>query len=66
MPEIMIRCPTFGTAVQTGLRTETIVLDFLEDLSIPMRCPACMKLHKWQRKDAWVDTGNGQDHSPPR
>jgi hypothetical protein len=44
MSEIMICCPTFGT--------ETIVPDLLEDLPIPMRCPACMKLHKWQRKDA--------------
>ena len=24
MPEIMIRCPTFGTAVPTGLTTEAI------------------------------------------
>jgi hypothetical protein len=63
MPEIMIRCSTFGTAVATGLRAETTVLDSLEDLPMPMR--AWMKLHKWQRKDAWVDTGNGRDRSAP-
>jgi hypothetical protein len=66
MPEIMIRCPTLGTAVKTGLRTETIVLDSLPNLPIPMRCPACRKVHRWQRKDAWVDTGKGQDRSPYR
>jgi hypothetical protein len=65
MPEIMIRCPTLGTAVKTGLCTETVVLDSLErTVPIPMLCPACMKLHKWQRKDAWVDTANGHDSLP--
>jgi hypothetical protein len=66
MPEIMIRCPMFGTAVPTGLRTEAIVLDSLGDLSIPLDCPACLKVHKWRRKDAWIDTGNDRDHSRPR
>jgi hypothetical protein len=63
MPEIMIRCPTLGTAVKTGLSTEMVVLDSLPGtVPIPMRCPACQKLHRWQRKDAWVDTANGQHH----
>jgi hypothetical protein len=65
MPEIVIRCPTFGRAVPTGLRTETILLDSLGDLSIPRHCPACLRVHKWQRKDAWVDPSNGRDRSRP-
>ena len=32
MPEIMTRCPTFGKAVRTGLRTETIIFESIEDL----------------------------------
>jgi hypothetical protein len=66
MPDIMIRCPTFGRAVSTGLSTETIVLDSLGDLTLTMRCPACMKIHKWQRTDAWVDKSGGypQDKGP--
>jgi hypothetical protein len=60
MPDILIRCPVFGKPIRTGLSTETIVLDSLDDLSIPLRCPACMKVHKWQRKDAWIsDEING-------
>jgi hypothetical protein len=60
MPDILIRCPVFGKAVSTGLSTETIVLESLDDLLIPLRCPACMKVHKWQRKDAWIsDEING-------
>jgi len=65
MPEIMICCPTLGTAVQTGLRTETIIFEsIIEDLSIPMDCPACLKVHRWQRRDAWVETGTGHDPFP--
>ena len=47
-------------------REETIMLDSLGDLTLTMRCSACMKIHKWQRKDAWVDKsgGNPQDQGP--
>jgi hypothetical protein len=57
MPVILIRCPVFGKPVRTGLSTEAIVFDSLDDLSIPLRCPACKKVHKWQRKDAWIANG---------
>ena len=43
MPEIMIRCPTFGTAVPTGLTTEAIKFESLSGIEIPMQCPACLK-----------------------
>jgi hypothetical protein len=66
MPDIMIRCPILGKAVPTGLSTETIMVDSLDDLPIPMRSPACLKIHKWQRKDAWIDqSGDGSEHSNP-
>ena len=55
MPEIMIRCPSLKQSVSTGLKTEAIKLESLDDLSIPLRCPACLKMHHWQRKDAWVE-----------
>jgi hypothetical protein len=58
MPNIMIRCTTYGTSVPTGLKTETIVLDSLSEIEVPLLCPACMKIHKWERKDAWVDKMN--------
>ena len=63
MAEIMIRCPTFGRAVSTGLKTETIMLESLgDDLVFTLRCPACMKIHKWKRKDAWIDEGGKQSN----
>jgi hypothetical protein len=41
------------------------VLDSLEtNLEIPLRCPACMKVHKWRRKDAWVDKADAQIGAP--
>jgi hypothetical protein len=55
MPNIMIRCPTLGTAVPTGLTTEKIKFESLSGVIIPLHCPACMKLHKWEQKDAWVE-----------
>ena len=56
VPKIMIRCPVLGRGVPTGLTTEQIVFDSLpSDLEIPMRCPACVKIHKWKPKDAWVE-----------
>jgi hypothetical protein len=24
------------------------------DLEIPLRCPACLKIHKWKPRDAWT------------
>jgi hypothetical protein len=58
MPNIMIRCPIFGKAVSTGLTTETVVFKSLDDIPIPLSCPACRKVHWWKRKDAWVDEGD--------
>lgn len=56
MPKILIRCPIFGISVSTGLTTEMIVFDSIEaDLKMPMRCPACLKMHNWMPKDAWID-----------
>jgi len=46
MLKIMIRCPTLGKKVSTGLTTEMIMFDSLgADLEVPLRCPACMKIH---------------------
>jgi hypothetical protein len=58
MPAIMISCRTFGTPVPTGLTTETIKFESLSGMEIRMRCPACLKHHRWQRKDAWIEGAN--------
>ena len=55
MPKIMIRCPVLREPVETGLKTEAIRFESLNDVAIPLRCPACLKMHRWRRKDAWVE-----------
>ena len=67
MPDIMIRCPTFGREVPTGLTTEIIKFESLSGVTIPFRCPACLRTHKWEQKDAWVDgapSANNQARTP--
>jgi hypothetical protein len=54
MPDIMIRCPTRGVEVPTGLTSEAIQFDSLYGITIPMQCPACGRMHNWRREDAWV------------
>jgi hypothetical protein len=55
MPMIMIQCPTFKRAVPTGLTTENIKFDSLSGLAIPLQCPVCLKTHRWERAQAWVE-----------
>ena len=57
MTDIMFRCPTLKVPVKTGLTTETIVFESLSSsIEVPFRCPACREVHRWTRKDAWVDS----------
>jgi hypothetical protein len=57
MADIMISCPTFGKAIPTGITTDAIVLHTL-DFPLTTHCPACRKIHKWTREDAWVNQPN--------
>ena|SRR5271156_6050470 len=48
-------------AAQTNLlvlnaKVEAATLDTLY-FQLTMYCPACRKIHKWTRKNAWVDNG---------
>jgi hypothetical protein len=50
----MICCPTTGKPVPTGLTTEKIKFESLAEIKIPLKSPACLKLHHWEHKQAWV------------
>jgi len=52
--KIVIRCPTFDREVPTGLTTESIKFDSLSGIKLSLHCPACLKRHSWEKKDAWV------------
>ena len=55
MPNIMIRCSIRGIPVPTRLTTEKIKFESLSGIVIPLDCPACSRVHQWQRKEAWVE-----------
>jgi hypothetical protein len=54
MARILIRCPTLGKAVPTGLTTDAIKFHSL-DFKLTLRCPACNNDHDWSRADAWIE-----------
>ena len=57
MPDIMVRCPTLGTGVPTGLTTEAVKFESIPDIAILFRCSGCLKMHQWRPITAWVDKG---------
>lgn len=54
MPDIMIQCPVYRVTIPTGLSTETVLFETLPNVSTPLHCPACHRIHRWSPKDAWV------------
>jgi len=55
VPDIFVECPRTGTPISTGLRTEWVLLRSVPRVPIPLRCPACGELHKWDSQDAWIN-----------
>jgi hypothetical protein len=48
VPKIMVRCPTLGGKVPTGLTTEKVLFASLPaKIKMPLRCPAYGQIHKW-------------------
>ena len=47
MADIFVQCPRTGTPISTGLKTEWVLLKSLPRVPIPVRCPACGQMHKW-------------------
>jgi hypothetical protein len=54
MSSVMIRCPTTGSAVATGIETEPAVFRKLPKISSMMACPACGEDHVWSVNAAWL------------
>jgi hypothetical protein len=55
MPDILILCPVTAKPVQTGLDTETVVVDSLPSIALPLLCPLCGQTHYWRPEKAWVN-----------
>jgi len=54
LAEIFVQCPTMGTPISTGLKTEWVLLRSLPRVAIPLRCPVCSQVHHWHPQDAWI------------
>jgi hypothetical protein len=54
LADIFVQCPRTGTPISTGLKAEWVLLKSLPRVPIPVRCPACGQMHKWDPADAWT------------
>ena len=54
LADILVQCPRTGTPISTGLKAEWVLLKSLPRVPIPVRCPACGQMHKWNPADAWT------------
>ncbi len=59
MSSVMIRCPTTGRSVPTGIETEPSVFRRLPGTASRMLCPACGQQHAWTVEVAWLDNEPG-------
>ncbi len=55
MGVIMIKCPSTGRAVSTGIETSN--LDKLPSVIATMKCSACGRVHEWTKDQAWLAEG---------
>jgi predicted RNA-binding Zn-ribbon protein involved in translation (DUF1610 family) len=54
MSSVMIRCPSTGRPVATGIETEPAVFRRLPRVAARMQCPACGEEHVWNIGTAWL------------
>ncbi len=57
MPAVMIRCPTSGKTIDTGIALSRNAFDdpecVMEDNVTS--CPHCQQLHTWGKQDAFLE-----------
>lgn len=56
MGQVMIRCPSTGKAVPTGLRFDAFSFENAQLSANTVTCPHCGKPHTWNKSDAWLDS----------
>ena len=54
MGTVMIRCPTTGRAVSTGIQAEREIFQATPVFFSHVYCSLCQTTHQWFAKDAWV------------
>lgn len=61
MPRVLIRCPTSGREIYTGLRMNWFTLDSYDFGRQKLVCPICGEEHEWDQSDAILDEDGGGD-----
>ncbi len=52
MLAVLIRCPSTGRHISTGIETSSECVALLTGIQQPMQCPFCRKEHRWTMRDA--------------
>jgi hypothetical protein len=54
MGAIMIKCPTTGQSIATGIETDPNSFKQIPDVLSRSRCPICGLEHHWWKREAWI------------
>ena len=55
MGTVMIRCPTTGRKISTGIEADRVKFAYSPVFFADAYCPACDALHRWFAREAWVE-----------
>ena len=59
LPGVIVKCPTTGRPVWTGVTISATLLAELDDsATFSFRCGICNELHAWTKEDAWLGEGS--------
>jgi hypothetical protein len=63
MADIVIKCPSTGETVATGLTMEPAEFEKADDIGMhTFQCPACDETHTWNKRDAFLrESPTGMD-----
>ena len=52
---VMVRCPTTGRELSTGIEMDAATFERLPDIRSQMMCPICKLNHIWSIREAWLE-----------
>jgi hypothetical protein len=56
---VMIRCPTTGREISTGIETDAASFAAVPDVLAHSPCPWCGLEHAWWKREAWLCEPSG-------
>jgi hypothetical protein len=51
---VMVRCPTTGRELSTGIEMDTATFERLPEIHSEIECPICRHDHIWSTREAWL------------